>query len=595
MSSTTIPQKNVKADPIAFSHQMSAILERLKPALADYSEKIQKSGLSDPMNLQEVISRCYEQAIKNPQNLIDLQTQYVANMMQLWQAAGKKLIGETVDDVIRPEAGDKRFRDPAWNENPAFDFIKQAYLLTAQTMRKSVSDTEGLDKHEKAKLDFFMRQLTDSFAPTNFPATNPEVLRATLTTHGQNILDGLQNFISDLERGDGDLQISKTNYAAFEVGKNLAVTPGKVVYQNELMQLIQYSSSTETVFETPLLIVPPWINKYYILDMRPDNSLVKWAVAQGHTVFMISWANPDERHAGKDFSAYMKEGLLTALHEIRVALSCSKANVMGYCIGGTLLAATLAYMAENNMADQIASATFLTTLIDFSDSGDLNVFIDDAQLDALDKKMAEKGFLPAAELRNTFSALRANDLIWSYVINNYMLGKDPFQFDLLYWNDDSTNMPAAMHSFYLRNMYKDNLLCKSGGIKLDNTAIDIGKIETPAYFLSTKEDHIAPWKATFDGAKLLNGESVFVLSASGHVAGVVNPPAAKKYHYWSGSTFDRRTNAEEWLAHARQWDGSWWTHWAEWIGNYAGAQLPARPVLHGIENAPGSYVRKKAA
>lgn len=594
MQTRTLPVETLKADPVAFSHQMAAILERLRPMLAEYSEKIQKSGQADPLQLRDVFSRYVELALQNPKNLIEIQTDYFNKMMQLWQSSGKKFLGEEAEDIIRPDAGDKRFRDPAWNDNPAFDFMKQAYLLTSQTIRKSVAETEGLNEHEKAKLDFFTRQFTDSFSPTNFPTTNPEVLRAALASNGQNFLDGLQNFVSDLERGQGDLQISKTKYDAFEVGRNLAVTPGKVIYQNDLFQLIQYSPSTEEVFETPLLVVPPWINKYYILDMRPDNSFVKWAVGQGHTVFMMSWANPDEGHAEKDFTSYMKEGLLMALHHTRLAAKSDKTNVVGYCIGGTLLASTLAYMAEKNLSAHIASATFLTTLIDFSDAGDLKVFIDDHQLDALDRKMAEKGYLPAAELRNTFSVLRANDLVWSYVINNYMLGKEPFQFDLLYWNDDSTNMPAAMHSFYLRNMYKDNLLCKPCGLRLDDIPIDISRIETPSYFLSTREDHIAPWKATFEGARLLGGEKTFVLSASGHVAGVVNPPDAKKYHYWSGTKFGAHTNPDEWLGHARQWDGSWWTHWAEWLSDFGGQKISSRQVEHGLEDAPGSYVKKKA-
>lgn len=588
-------EKPYKIDPLAFSRQMTNILDRLQPLVKEYQEKQNSDASPDPLNIQPAIRHFYENTFKNPHGLVDIQMEYLQNMYLLWQETSKKFLGEKSEDIIKPEANDKRFRDPLWGENAMFDFIKQSYLLTSKLLQKSVRNTQGLEKHEMAKLDFFTRQFIDSVAPTNFAMTNPSVLKETLDSKGQNLLKGLENLISDLERGNGDLQIKKTNYDAFEVGKNLAVTAGKVVFQNELMQLIQYNPSTEEIFETPLLIVPPWINKYYILDMRPDNSFVKWSVDQGQTVFVISWVNPNKALATKDFFSYVQEGLLDALDEIEKITGQKKTNVVGYCIGGTLLTSALAYMAKNSMQKRIASATFLTTLIDFADAGDLQVFIDDAQIDALEKKMQEKGFLEGSELRNTFSLLRANDLIWSYVVNNYMLGKEPFQFDLLFWNDDSTNMPAAMHSFYLRNMYKNNLLCRPGGIKLNDTPIDVSQISVPSYFLSTKEDHIAPWKATFDGMHFLGGDKTFVLSASGHVAGVVNPPAAKKYHYFTNDKVNDKDRAEDWLAKAVQSDGSWWPHWAKWLEQYSGKQVPARTPKKGLENAPGSYVLKKVS
>lgn len=595
MASKTPPKtpKSVsyKIDPVAFSHQLTEILDRLQPLVKEYQEK-QVAEIPDPLNIQPAILRFYENALKNPKDLIDLQMEYFQNMCLLWQETGKKFLGEQSEEIIKPESNDRRFKDPLWNENAAFDFMKQSYLLTSQLLQKTVRNTQGLEKHEKAKLDFFTRQFIDSIAPTNFALTNPEVLKETINSNGQNLIKGMENLVADLERGQGELQIKKTNYDAFEVGKNLAVTPGKVVFQNDLMQLIQYSPTTEKTFEIPLLIVPPWINKYYILDMRPDNSFVKWAVDQGYTVFVISWVNPDAKLATKNFFSYINEGLFAALDKIDAITGQTKTNVVGYCIGGTLLASALAYMAAHNM-DRIASATFLTTLIDFADSGDLQVFIDDAQLDMLDKKMSEKGFLEGSELRNTFSLLRANDLIWSYVVNNYMLGKEPFQFDLLYWNDDSTNMPAAMHSFYLRNMYKNNLLCRPNGIKLDNTPIDIHKINIPSYFLSTKEDHIAPWKATFAGMNYLGGDKTFVLSASGHVAGVVNAPAAKKYHYWTNDNSKEANEPDTWFSHAKQNEGSWWPNWSKWLQKSSGKEIPARVPEHAIENAPGSYVKKK--
>lgn len=585
--------KSYKLDPVAFSHQMTELFDRLAPLVKEYQEKPPVEAMPDPMNIQPAFLKLYESALQNPQALVDLQIEYMNNLYKLWQQSSKKFLGEQSEEIIKPDLGDKRFKDPLWNENVGFDFIKQSYLLTSQMLKKYVHNTEGLDKKEKAKLDFYTRQFIDSVSPTNFALTNPVVLKETLDSKGQNLMKGFENLVADLERGNGELQIKKTNYDAFEVGKNLAITSGKVVYQNDLMQLIQYMPTTGEVFETPLLIVPPWINKYYILDMRPDNSFIKWAVDQGHTVFVISWVNPDRNLAGKNFYSYIEEGLLSALSKIEKITGHRKTNVVGYCIGGTLLAAALAYMARKDDQTRIASATFLTTLIDFSNAGDLQVFIDDEQLDTLDKKMAEKGYLEGSELRNTFSLLRANDLIWSYVVNNYMLGKEPFQFDLLYWNDDSTNMPAAMHSFYLRKMYRENLLCKPDAMKLNDTPIDLRKVNIPSYFLSTKEDHIAPWKSTFDGMRSLSGDKTFVLSASGHVAGVVNPPVAGKYLFWT-SEIDNKDEPDSWLEKAKENSGSWWPHWAKWLEQFSSRKIKSRMPENAIEEAPGSYVRMKA-
>lgn len=587
--------KSYKLDPVAFSHQMTELFDRLAPLVKEYQDKkpVPESA-PDPLNIQPAFMKLYENALQNPQGLLDLQIEYMQNLYHLWQETSKKFLGEQSEEVIKPDIGDKRFKDPLWNENAGFDFIKQSYLLTSQMLKKYVHSSEGLDKKEKAKLDFYTRQFVDSMAPTNFALTNPVVLKETLDSKGQNLMKGFENLIADLERGNGELQIKKTNYDAFEVGKNLAITAGKVVYQNDLMQLIQYTPSTEEVFETPLLIVPPWINKYYILDMRPDNSFIKWAVDQGHTVFVVSWVNPGQKLAKKNFYSYIEEGILSALTEIEKITDQNKTNVVGYCIGGTLLASALGYMAKKDNQERIASATFLTTLIDFSDAGDLAVFIDDEQLDALDKKMLEKGYLEGAELRNTFSLLRANDLIWSYVVNNYMLGKEPFQFDLLYWNDDSTNMPAAMHSFYLRKMYRENLLCRPDAMTLNDTPIDLRKVNVPSYFLSTKEDHIAPWKSTFEGMRSLGGDKTFTLSASGHVAGVVNPPAAQKYQYWT-SHIDNKDKPDDWLERASLSDGSWWPHWAKWLEQFSDKKIKARTPQNAIEDAPGSYVRMKAS
>jgi polyhydroxyalkanoate synthase len=599
---TAEPQRDDIPSPVEFNRQIAEILERLRPVVKEYVDKRSGSEIAeqnwDPLSLQPAIINFWQAILRNPRHITDMQIEYWHNMALLWHEMGKKFLGEKAETLAVPDKGDRRFRDPLWSQNVAFDMIKQSYLLTSHWVQKMVRNVEGLDNKERAKVDFYTRQFLDAVAPSNFALTNPEVIRETINSKGQNLLKGLENLVEDLERGGGDLSISKTSYEAYEVGKNLAVTPGKVIFENDLIQLIQYEPATEKVFKVPLLIVPPWINKYYILDLRPDNSFVKWAVEQGHTVFVISWANPDKKLAKKTFASYMEEGLFAALDAIEKATGEKKTNVIGYCIGGTLLATALAYSAASGkMKDRVASATFLTTLIDFEDSGDLGVFVDDNQLKLIDEKMQEKGYLEGSELRNTFSLLRANDLIWSFVINNYMLGKEPFPFDLLYWNDDSTNMPAAMHSFYLRNMYRDNLLCRPGGISINGAKLDVRDIKVPSYFLSTKDDHIAPWKSTYEGMLLLGGNKTFVLSASGHVAGVINPPAAKKYHYWENNVIDDREHAEDWFEQAKQHDGSWWLHWVKWVKTYSGEKVKARVPGEGkapvIEDAPGRYVQKK--
>jgi polyhydroxyalkanoate synthase len=432
-------------------------------------------------------------------------------------------------------------------------------------------------------------------APTNFALTNPEVLRTTIESGGENLLKGLSNLLDDLERGKGKLAIKMTDMEAFKVGENIAVTPGKVIFQTDLMQLLQYSPTTETVARRPLLIIPPWINKFYILDLRERNSFIKWAVGEGHTVFVVSWVNPDERLAEKTFDDYMLEGPLAALDAIEKATGEKEVNVVGYCLGGTLLACTLAYMATKK-DERFVSATFLTTMVDFVEAGELSVFIDEEQLAALEERMQVKGFLEGRDMATTFNMLRANDLIWSFVVNNYLLGKDPFPFDLLYWNADSTRMPAAMHSFYLRQMYQENKLSK-GEITLLDTRIDLAKIKQPVFILSTREDHIAPWKSTYVATQLYKAPTKFCLSASGHIAGVVNPPAAGKYCYWTNDKLPKSPDA--WLEGATQRAGSWWTEWQNWVKAFAGGKRPARRPGDGklkpIEDAPGSYVLVKAS
>ncbi|MBF0334615.1 MAG: class I poly(R)-hydroxyalkanoic acid synthase [Alphaproteobacteria bacterium] len=585
-------------DPAELSRAMTNIAERSQRIVNDFLMR-QANDHSlpspDPLNIGNAFLEMTARMMADPAKMVEAHVSLWQGYMSLWQNTARRLMGEDAAPVVEPDKGDRRFKDELWQDNEVFDFIKQSYLLTARWMQRVVGDVEGLDEQSARKVDFYTRQFVDAMAPSNFVMTNPEVLRATIESGGENLVKGLNNLLEDLERGKGKLQIRMTDLEAFKVGENIAVTPGKVVFQNDLMQLLQYTPSTETAFEKPLMIVPPWINKFYILDLRPKNSFIKWAVDQGHTVFVVSWVNPDATLAAKGFEDYMLEGTLAALDAIHQATGERQVDAVGYCLGGTLLAATLAYMAAKG-DDRIVSATFLTTMTDFSESGELGVFIDEAQLEALEEKMNQRGYLDGSEMASTFNMLRANDLIWSFVINNYLLGKDPFPFDLLYWNSDSTRMPAAMHSFYLRKMYQENKLIEPGGVTLAGVPIDLRTIAVPCYLLSTREDHIAPWISTYSATQVFSGPVKFVLSASGHIAGVVNPPAANKYCYWVNSKKPKSPDA--WLKGAKQVDGSWWTDWQAWVAKTAGKQVPARDPAKGglapLDNAPGSYVKVRA-
>jgi polyhydroxyalkanoate synthase len=535
-----------------------------------------------------------QKMLADPVKLAQTQFALWQDYTHLWQNSAAAFFGQQVEPVIAPEHSDRRFQHDAWKDNYLFDFIKQSYLLTARWLQNTVTEVDGLDNKTKKKLEFYTRQFVDALAPTNFPITNPEVLRATIESGGENLLKGLNNLLSDLERGKGRLSIRTTDLEGFTPGINVAATPGKVIYQNELFQLIQYAPATEQVLRIPLLVVPPWINKFYILDLRPKNSFIKWSIAQGFTVFVISWINPDARLAEKNFEDYLVEGALTALDVIEQATAERQVNAVGYCLGGTLLACTAAYLAAKN-DDRLSSCTFITTMLDFSAPGELEVFIDEEQLTSLEKRMSQRGYLEGNEMAATFSLLRANDLIWSFFISNYLLGKDPFPFDLLYWNADSTRMPAKMHSFYLRYMYQKNRLKEPGGITLAGEPIDLRKVTTPAYFLATIEDHIAPWKTTYAGTQLFSGPVRFVLSGSGHIAGVINPPAKNKYCHWTNPAIAK--TPERWFGGAEQQQGSWWADWLQWAKPYAGEPIPARMPGTGnmaiIEDAPGSYVMAK--
>ncbi len=530
--------------------------------------------------------------VAEPAKFVAAQGELFKSYADLWGRSVRRLCGEEVEPVIVPEPGDNRFKDPDWSNGQFFDFWKQAYLITSRWAEDVTRNTEGVDDKTRKKALFYLNQMVSAMSPSNFPFTNPEVVRATLATNAENLVKGMQALADDLNQSKDLLRISQTDLSAFEIGRNLAVTPGKVVFQNDLIQLIQYSPTTEEVYERPLLVVPPWINKYYILDLVPEKSFVKWAVGQGFTVFLVSWVNPDARLAQKTFEDYMREGILAAVEAVSRQTASRQINALGYCVGGTLLASTLAYMAAKG-DDRIASTSFLAAQVDFSEAGDLLIFIDDSQLKSLEEMMAEHGYLDGARMAAVFNMLRPRDLIWPYVVNNYLLGKRPFPFDLLFWNADSTRLPAANHAFYLREFYHLNRLSK-GEMQLGGVPLDLGRVNIPIYELATKEDHIAPARSVFIGSKLFGGPVRFVMAGSGHIAGVINPPGKKKYQYWSGGTSG---SLADWSAQAVETPGSWWPDWAAWLAAYSGAKVPARDPATGplkpIEDAPGSYVRSR--
>lgn len=575
---------------------MVEIIERANKAIVDAMERSNHGDgyqVIDPVLMTKTLGDVMLRWFADPAGSINHQTTLWSNMSLLYQRSfARMLLNRDIEPVIQPASDDKRFKGEIWKENATFDFIKQAYLLVGEYLTSAVRSTEGLDPATARRANFYTRQIVGALAPTNFPNLNPAVIKATVESGGENLIDGVRNLLADIERGKGRIDLRMTDTTKFSLGENIATTPGKVVAENDILQLIQYRPSTEKVRKTPLLIVPPWINKFYILDLNQKNSLVKWATEMGHTVFVISWVNPNQSLSRKDFVDYMKEGFLFALQSALERTKQKKANVVGYCIGGTLTAASLGYMAAKK-DKRVKSATFLTTLTDFSNVGDVEAFIDDDQLSLMEAHMDRLGFLDGKHMANAFNLLRENDLIWSFAINNYLLGKEPLPFDILFWNSDSTRMPAAMHRYYLRNMYQKNLLREPAGLTLDGVPIDLRAIDVPAYFLSTKEDHIAPWRSTYAGAKLLSGPVRFVLGASGHVAGVINPASANKYPHWTNESLPQEPDV--WFDGAVSHQKSWWNDWDSWVSQYAGGYTPARHLtdLEEAENAPGRYVLEK--
>ena len=584
-------------DPGELARSITDLAERSQRVVQRFFER-QAAGdafqIPDPKVVGDAFVRMGQAMLADPQKMVEAQMRWWQQMGEVWQAQLRKAGGETVQPVAEADPADRRFKDDAWSEEVVFDYIKQSYLVSSRWVRETVSDVEGLDAKTKEKAEFYTRQLTDALAPTNFIALNPAVLREAAETKGESLLRGLRHLLDDLERGAGQLRIRMTDEQAFEVGVNLATSPGKVVFQNELFQLVQYAPSTDKVYKRPLLITPPWINKFYILDLKPKNSFIKWAVDQGFTVFVISWVNPDQSLAELTFEDYMTRGQLAAIEAVEAQTGERELTLIGYCLGGTLTACLLAWMAARG-DDRVKAVTFFTCMLDFSEPGELGVFIDDEQLRLIDEHMADKGYLEARHMQQVFSLMRSNDLVWSFVVNNYLLGREPMAFDLLYWNSDSTRMPRMMHSFYLRNMYQKNLLAQPGGIELAGVPIDLATVRTPAYFLSAREDHIAPWRATYASSNLLGGEVRFVLGGSGHIAGVVNPASSTKYGYWTGPHGEPK--ADEWLAAAEQHDGSWWPDWRDWLAKKSGPKVPARDPAAGrltvIEDAPGSFVKAR--
>jgi polyhydroxyalkanoate synthase len=585
-------------DVEAFSRNLARAIEEGGRAVAAYLKPRgdgREGELAEEMSeVVKTLGHVAQYWLSDPQRTVELQTRLGRAYVDLWAAAVKRLAGEAPTPVAEPAANDKRFADPEWTSNQFFDFLKQFYLLTARWANRLVSEA-ALDAHTKQKAEFYMRQIVNALSPSNFVLTNPELLRETLASNAENLARGMRMLAEDIEAGGGQLKIRQSDSSMFAVGRNLATTPGKVIFQNDLMQLIQYAPSTATVLRCPLLIVPPWINKYYVLDLTPEKSFIKWCVDQGITVFCISWVNPDERLAQKTFEDYVREGPLAALEAIRKATGEEKAHMLGYCVGGTMLAAALALMAARR-DERAVSATLFAAQVDFTYAGDLKVFFDEEQVKALEQRMAERGYLEGMSMVTVFNLLRSNDLIWPYVINNYLKGKSPFPFDLLYWNSDATRLPAANHSFYVRSCYLDNALAK-GRMVLDNTRIDLKAVKVPIYSLATREDHIAPAKSVLLGCKYFGGPVRYVLAGSGHIAGVINPANKNKYQYWTGPR-PRSANLDGWLAKATEHPGSWWPDWLAWLKSHDPRQAPARVpgdgALEPIEDAPGSYVKVQA-
>ncbi|MDH5921998.1 class I poly(R)-hydroxyalkanoic acid synthase [Vibrio splendidus] len=583
-----------------FQHFFSDYLVKLQQTNQQWWENFEqnKEAAQSPLNkaMQELnfndASKIFEQAANQPAALLQLQSQWWEQQLQIWQNAA--LMGNT-ESVITEDRGDKRFIDDAWKNDPFYSFIKQSYLLFSKSYIDTINSIEGIDEKTKERVAFFSRQAINAMSPSNFIATNPELMKLTLERNGENLLDGLEQLQADVEASADILKIRMTNNNAFRLGVDVANTEGDVVFQNELFELIQYHPKTPQVNATPLLIVPPFINKYYILDLREKNSMVRWLLEQGHSVFMMSWRNPGEAQKDQEFGDYVTEGVVKAVTAIEDITGKEQINAAGYCIGGTVLASTVAYYAAKRMKKRIKTASFFTTLLDFSQPGEVGAYINETIIDAIEKQNNAKGYMDGRSLSVTFSLLRENSLYWNYYIDNYLKGSSPMEFDLLYWNSDSTNVAAKCHNFLLRELYLENKLVQDKGVKVGGVWIDLNKIKIPSYFISAKEDHIALWQGTYRGALNTGGNKTFVLGESGHIAGIVNHPEKKKYGYWLNDNLD--DSADEWLNNASHNEGSWWTHWDQWLQGFE-ADEKIEPFNQGSElhpvigKAPGNYVKQ---
>lgn len=589
-------EKFVQLDIETLADNMAQLVDQGRKALAAAiggvnPDEARSELAANVADATKTLGAVAEYWLSNPERAAAAQADLYSGLSEIWRQTLRRYSGEDVAPIVPSDLGDKRFAGPEWNEHPFFDWLRQSYLLASRWAGDMVERAEGLDSQTKARAVFYTRLISSAVSPSNFVPTNPELLRATIDAKGENLVRGLKMLAEDISAGGGVLKIRQSADRKFELGVDLANTPGKVVWRNDVMELIQYEPTTAEVYARPLLITPPWINKFYVLDLNAEKSFVRWAVEQGFTVFIISWINPDETKATKGFEAYMHEGVLTALDVIEKATGERKVTAAGYCVGGTLLALTLAYMAATG-DDRIDSVTFFATQVDFSDAGDLQIFVDEARLAALDESMARTGYLEGVKMANAFNMLRPNELIWNYVVNNYMKGVEPAAFDLLYWNSDSTRIPRANHSFYLRSCYLENRLAR-GEMVIDGVRLNLRQVKIPVFEIATKEDHIAPAPSVFRGAKFFGGDVTFVLGGSGHIAGIINPPSKDKYQYWTGGP--AKGAFEDWMKKAKETKGSWWPHWLAWVTAQAPKKVPARQPGGGklkiVCDAPGEYVR----
>jgi len=590
---TTAPEdRTTSADTVEIAARLAGVWPRLALALASWTIRQTRavSGLDysliDYRGVASAATRLSLEWWLEPQRALTA-------LAELWSRnlALTAHHAWCTQAAARDAAGDKRFQDKAWSEDLTLRLVRDAYLVNSRWLLARVRAARTLDRHQRRKLEFYTRQLVSALSPSHWPATNPRVRARIIETCGENLVEGLERLVGDLEQSKGLVPIAQHDASAFEVGRNLAVTPGKVVFRNALIELIQFAPTTSTVFRSPLLVVPPWINKYYVLDLQPENSLLRWAVDQGRTTFVISWANPGAAHAGTGMDDYMRAGPLAAIDVVQRITGEDQVDLLGFCIGGMLTLCTLAWLAAGDTAP-VRSATLLATMVDLSEIGDSSVFIDERQLAEIERHTRTTGFLDGCHMKDMFSMLRENDLIWNYVVSSYLLGRPPPAFDILHWNADSTRLPARMLSDFLRHIYLANSLVQRGQLRLAGRSIDLGRIVAPCYFLSTIDDHISPWRACYAGTRRVGGPAEFVLGGSGHIAGIVNPPTRMKYGYRTGPRYP--ADADEWLAEAGQHKGSWWPHWSQWLTGLGDQQTEARPIgntqYKPLMEAPGSYV-----